>query len=102
MEIRKDAGQFTIYFFWKWRILVTRSKSRFNVSYWDLCIKGGQCSYKRGCCVSMYQYKVREFTLKNLSESAKRPCGDIRQRLPLLHEVQIKIRNYFEQVQNLI
>ena len=81
---------------------VVRAEAGLHVSHGDLLIEGGE----GGCCrcrrVAMDQYYIGLDLFQHIPHPGKHPGRNVVQVLPLLHDVQVVIRLYFEYPQHLV
>ena len=70
--------------------------------YRDLKIIAGQSRHKRGGSIPMYQHHIRAHRLQHLPDPVHDIHRHIEQRLPVLHDRQVVVRNHGKSLQHLV
>ena len=105
MKIRDIADQRPVHLLREGRVLVPRAKTGFHMADLHLVVKCRQGSGKRRGRVAVHQNKVRLLFLEDLLHAEKRLRRDRGERLPLFHDIEVKIclevKDFHDRVQHL-
>ena len=102
VQLGNLAGQLSVHFLRKRRILVKRAQTCFYVSYRNFMIERSQCTCKRRRCIAVNQNDVRLCFIQHLIQSDQRFCRNGCQCLARLHNVQIIVCLQMKNVHDLI
>ena len=102
VKLRDQTHRLPVEFLRIGRIHLIGPKSRLHVTDRNLLIEGSECCGKGRCGISVHQHDIRLFYTEDLTHSHKNCSRHIRQILPLLHNIQIIIRNDAEDIKHLL
>jgi len=92
MQVRNVAHQRPVHFLREGRILIPRAKPGFDMPHLHLMVKCRQRACKRRGRVAVDQNEVRLVFFKDFLHAKKRLRRDRGKRLPLFHNIEVKIR----------
>jgi hypothetical protein len=75
---------------------------RLDVPDWDVVVEGRKGGGKGSGGVTVNEHRVIRTRFHYGADATERTAGHLRERLTVLHDVQVKIRNDSEQIQNFI
>ena len=102
IEIGNAAGKLAVHFFRERRIFIVRTKPCFHMTDRYLVIISSQRAGKGRRRIAMDKNQIRLFFRQHLIQSHHRLGGNIKQGLPLRHNIQIMIRFDGKKIQHLI
>ncbi len=102
MEVRQLTGQTAVNLLGIGSIFIAGAQARFHMAHRNTLVKSGQSTGKRGCGIAVHQHHMRLFRSDNLLQPNQSPAGHIRQSLPVLHHIQVKIRVHIKTFQHLV
>ncbi|OQA51605.1 MAG: hypothetical protein BWY45_03343 [Euryarchaeota archaeon ADurb.Bin294] len=102
MDVCQCSGQLTVHFFRIRCEFVPRTQTRLNMADTDTIIIRRKCCCKRCCCITLYNDHVDILMLQYSIKPGEDACGDMVERLIFLHEIQIVVGFYREDIQYLI
>ena len=92
----------TVHLLWPWAVEVVGAETCLNVTDRNLCIEGCKGSGCGGGGVAMNEYDIRTALLEDVTESGEDTCCDIGEVLTLFHDVEVVVRGYIEDFENLV
>ena len=96
------SGNLPIHFLRPRTIDISRTQTRFHMSYRYLLIKCSKCSRSRSSGITMYQNNIRLHLVQNITHTEQNTGSNIIQILIMFHYIQIIIGRYMEQSQYLV
>lgn len=100
--LRHDAQSLTIELFRVRRVDVVGTKTSFDVTNQDLQVEASKCGYKRRRGIAMHQNHIRILGFKHFPNTVEDVRSNVKQSLTVLHDVEIIVRDYIENSQNLV
>lgn len=100
--LRNNANRLTIEFLRIRAIDVVSAESSLHMSYWDLEVEAGKCGNEGRGGIPMHKYYIWLDFLQHSLDAVKDVCSDVEQRLTVLHDVQVIVRDDTKRLQHLV
>ena len=102
MQVGNIARQPTVHLLRIGGVFVKGAQAGFDMPDLYFCIKGGKRGGKRGRGIAMYQDQIGACLREDAGKPTQSFGGDGRERLPLLHDIQVKIGLHMKNIKHRI
>ena len=96
------TGNLTVHLLWPRAVDVVCTKTCLYVSDRDLGIECSQCASSGGSSIAMNEYDIGTAFFEDVAKAGEGTCCYIGKVLPLLHDVEVVVRSYIENLKHLV
>ena len=102
VDVGERVGQRTVHLFGPRRAHIAGAQSRLHVSHRDLAVERGQRGGQGRRRIAVHQHAIGLEIVENPTHAAKHGLGDMGEVLVGAHNIQVIVRRYGEQGQDLV